>query len=169
MMFRIRNIKISLKVKPIVLNNAIIKLQNKGIIVNTYSNFLTFKADNYTYVVFKKGHTKHTHINITQIPSIKSIRRAIEIVKKCLECKVINYKTDNIIATSDLRKPICLIDIINKKCFEKIKYNNEIFPGLFIKFSTGTVIIFHSGKIVIVGCKNQKSIQWIIETVHANI
>ncbi len=168
-MFRIRNIKISLKVKPIVLNNAIIQLQKKGIATKTYSNFLTFKLHLYTYVVFKKGRTKHTHINITQIPSLKLINNAIEIVKQCLECKVLYFTIDNIIATSDLKKPICLIDIINKKSFDKIKYNNEIFPGLFIKFHNGTVILFHSGKIVIVGCKNKETIQWILETIHANI
>ncbi len=48
---------------------------------------------------------------------------------------------------------------ISKTCnFKNLKYNNEKFPGLFVKFETGTVILFHSGKLVIVGCKTEKDI-----------
>ncbi len=168
-MFQIRNIKISIKVKPLVLNNAIERLENNGITLKTYSNFLTFKTHNFTYVLFKKGQRKHSHINVTQIPSLKLIRKSIRVIEKCLGCSVLYYKIDNIIATSDLKQSVNLIDIVSRRRFDKIKYNNEIFPGLFIKFPSGTVIIFHSGKIVIVGCKNQKTIKWILEIVHANI
>lgn len=168
-MFRIRNIKISLKVKPLVLNNALKRLEKKSVTVKTYSNFISFKANTYTYVLFKKGKTKQTHINITQIPSLDLVKTAINIIVRLLKCCVLNYTIDNIIATSDLHKCVCLMDVVIKKSFERIKYNNEIFPGLFIKFINGTVIVFHTGKIVIVGCKNKESIKWILETVCANI
>lgn len=168
-MFQIRNIKISVKVKPMVLNNVIKKLKDKGVHVKTYTNFLTFKSDNFTFVIFKKGKKKYTHINITQIPSFCAINKSLKIIINLIQCVIVKYIIDNIIATSDLQKWINLQDVINKKVFEKVKYNNEVFPGLFIKFNDGTVILFHSGKIVVVGCKNDHSIKCILEKIHANI
>jgi len=42
-----------------------------------------------------------------------------------------------------------------------VKYNNQKFPGLFIKYKKGTALVFFSGKVVIVGCKNQTEIKEI--------
>jgi len=168
-MFLVRNIKISLKVKAIFLDNALEILKRNNIKAKTFCNFVTFKIRGYTYVLFKTGKAQHTHINVTQIASIKLIKKAIKILVKLMNCTVLRYSIDNIIATSDLVRPINLDEVIKNKKFKKIKYNNEIFPGLFIKFSIGTVIIFHTGRIVIVGCKSERDIKWILENVHANI
>ena len=59
-------------------------------------------------------------------------------------------------------------DALNE-CFENIKYNNEKFPGVFLKFKIGTVILFHSGKLVIVGCKNIENIECLISKICAHI
>ena len=168
-MFLIRNIKISVKVKPLVLNNVVKKFNTEGLAFKSFSNFLTFKNNHFTFVCFKKGKRKHSHINITQIPTFSLIPEALKVIKRLFECPIVSYSVDNIIATSDLKRSICLKKVIEEKKFDKIKYNNEVFPGLFIKFSSGTVILFHSGKIVVVGCKSLDSVQCIIQTVHANI
>jgi TATA-box binding protein (TBP) (component of TFIID and TFIIIB) len=168
-MFLIRNIKVSVKVKPLVLNNAVLRLKHKGIKTNLFSNFITFKAKNFTFVLFKSGQKKENHINITQIPNFRSINKAIASLVKLLRCRVLRHTVDNIIATSALDRTISLRHIVHSKAFKKIKYNSEIFPGLFVKFWNGTVIIFHTGKLVIVGCKNKRSIKWILQKITANI
>ena len=55
-----------------------------------------------------------------------------------------------------------------------IQYNNERFPGLFVKFErnlkkVGTAIVFHSGKIVIVGCKGLDELKCLSQAVSALI
>lgn len=168
-MFHVRNIKISVKIKPLVLNNVVNLLASKGISFKIYSNFVTFKNRHFTYVLFKKGKRKNCHINITQIQTLQLIKKALESIEDLLTCKVISYKVDNIIATSDVSRKISLSEIIKKNSFDVIKYNNEVFPGLFIKFKEGTVILFHSGKIVIVGCKTLESIECILKNVLVSI
>lgn len=168
-MFLIRNIKVSVKVEALILNNALSSLKNNQVLSKEFGNFITFKHNNYTFVLFKTGKNKESHINITQISNFDSINKAIDCLIKLINCTVNSYSIDNIIATSDLNKSISLSTIIKNKRFERIKYNNEIFPGLFIKFNQGTVIIFHSGKIVLVGCKSIENIEWLMSTIYANI
>ncbi len=70
----------------------------------------------------------------------------------------------------DLKKQIILkelVNLIDKYQFNgsiDISYNNEVFPGLFIKVKQenkkiGTIIIFHSGKVVFVGIKSIKKLK----------
>ncbi len=40
------------------------------------------------------------------------------------------------------RRNLNLSDISKTCNFKNLKYNNEKFPGLFVKFETGTVILF---------------------------
>lgn len=168
-MFLIRNIKISVKVGALILNNALSSLRSNNVISKEFCNFITFKHKSYTFVLFKTGKNKQSHINITQIRNLDSINIALNILIGLLSCTVNYYTIDNIIATSDLKRSITLQNIISNQKFERIKYNNEVFPGLFIKFNQGTVIVFHSGKIVIVGCKSIINIECLMNTVLANI
>jgi len=165
----VRNIKVSVKVKALVLNNALMQLQRNNISTKQFGNFISFKAENFTFILFKRGLKKETHVNITQIANFQSIHRAIEVLVKLIECVVIHYVIDNIIATSDFHRNISLQKIVELRQFKKIKYNSEVFPGLFLKFNRGTIILFHSGKTVIVGCKSIEDIEWILQMVHVNI
>jgi len=168
-MYLVRNIKVSVKVKALILNNALTHLQDNNIVLKNFGNFISFKANNYTFILFKKGQNTDTHINITQIPTFSDINYALNCIVTLIKCEIISYTIDNIIATSDLGKFISLPKIVEERKFKQLKYNSEIFPGLFIKFKKGTIIIFHSGKTVIVGCKNIESIRWILRMIHANI
>ena len=166
-MFLIRNIKVSVKVKALILNNALSCLKKRDILPKEYCNFIIFKSNNFTFILFKRKQLEDTHVNITQIPDVVSINKAVKCLINLINCEVNYYTVDNIIATSDLKKPIDLTQVLNSNTFERVKYNNEVFPGLFIKFNQGTLILFHTGKIVIVGCKSIDSIQWILNAIHA--
>lgn len=163
--YKIANVKVSLKTDKVFLDNVCEIAKEKKLYCKKYKNFIVLKS-NYTYIIFKsKEQQSESHINITKIPNTKSVRKAIDVITSLILCTIISYKVDNIIATTNLNRQINLASIVNNKKFNNLKYNNEKFPGLFIKFSIGTVIIFHSGKIVIVGCKTKKSVKCLIRKI----
>jgi TATA-box binding protein (TBP) (component of TFIID and TFIIIB) len=47
-----------------------------------------------------------------------------------------------------------------------MKYNNEEFPGLFVKKDIGTAILFHRGTIVLVGCNSKENLKKL--ALHVN-
>lgn len=168
-MFHVRNIKVSVKVKALILNNALNKLHQKFIPTRHFGNFISFKHNGYTFVLFKKGKRRDSHVNVTQIPNFACIHRAIASLIKLIECEVLHYTVDNIIATSDLNRTLSLKEVVKQIKFKKIKYNSEIFPGVFIRFKRGTVILFHSGKLVIVGCRSIDNLRWIVNLIHVHM
>ena len=169
MQFKVANVKVSVKIPTIALDIVYHIARKKNIPTNFQNNFIVLKAK-YTYIIFKKGrNSSENHINITKIPNISSISKAIKEIEDLLSCKHYNLRVDNIIASSNLYKTLDLVEIVKRKKFEKIKYNNQKFPGLFITFEKGTIIVFHSGKIVIVGCKKISEIKCILKNIFANI
>ena len=72
-------------------------------------------------------------------------------------------KVDNICATKIIKGKVCL-DLLFRELVEsnstqfRVSYNSQKFPGLFVKFYdsklTGTLLIFKSGKINLVGVKS---------------
>jgi len=166
MKYKIRNVKISVKTTPIALNNVLL-LSNKVQKVKDCKNFVVLK-DTYTYSIFKTNKKKlENHINITNIPNLEKVQDAIQHLKKHFKFCAKHVKIDNIMATSNVGKPIDLISVCERKLFENIKYNSEVFPGLHVKFEKGSVILFHSGKIVIVGTKNKQDLKCLIQNISA--
>ena len=155
MKFEISNVKVSIKTSPISLNNVL----EINLPLKSYKNYVVIKSK-YTYSIFKTNSHLENHINITKIPNLKEVLNSIEHLKKYF---------DNIIATLNIQKPIDLVSVCEKKLFESIKYNNEKFPGLFVKFKEGTAILFHSGKIVLVGCKTKKDLKCLTLNICAVI
>jgi Transcription factor TFIID (or TATA-binding protein, TBP) len=167
--YSIANVKISLKTSKIFLDNVCSIAAEKNLYCKNYKNFIVLKSK-FTYIIFKsKEEQSESHINITKIPNIESILEAIETIKSLITCSIKSYKIDNIIATTSLQRPINLASISTSGKFKKLKYNNEKFPGIFLKFTLGTVILFHSGKLVIVGCKSVHSVECLIRKICALI
>lgn len=167
-MIRIRNIKVSVKIKHLSLDNAIEVLTCNKIKFTKYQNFLTFH-NKFTYIFFKSGDGVLNHINITKIKTVKHIKRAVKKLKKLFKCVIKKVILDNIIATFDLKREINLCKILKVKLFKNIKYNIEQFPGLFVKFDTGTVILFHSGKSVLVGFKKKSDLKCVARLLIASM
>lgn len=167
-MYRIANVKVSIKTSPLFLDTVYKNLFSQSIVCKQYNNFLVVKSK-FTYIIFKTNKNRENHINITKIPSIKNIFEAVELIKVLTDCQVTSQTIDNIIATTNHKSKISLKEVIEKKIFSAVKYNNEKFPGLFLKFEEGTAILFHSGKIVLVGCKTVKNIECLLTYITANI
>jgi len=82
---------------------------------------------------------------------------------------VIRFQVDNIMATFSFPHSLSLQNLAINQFHNVAKYNCETFPGLFIKYKEGTVILFHSGKVVIVGCRREQDIQCLIQNLIAAI
>lgn len=105
---------------------------------------------------------QNNHLNVTRIKSVEEIEDVKKIVSKILKRKVIYIKIDNIMATSAMNHPISLQNLAQNQLRTIAKFNIETFPGLFLKYKEGTIILFHSGKIVIVGCRSEKDIKSLL-------
>ena len=169
MQCKIANVKVSVKVCKLPLDIVSKKLQTNHFIVTLHNNFLVAKS-RFTFIIFKANIRSITnHINITKIPNLYSISDAITELETVLNCKSFGLTVDNISATCNFPHKLDLIHVVEEKKFSQIKYNNQVFPGLFLKFPIGTAILFHSGKINIVGCKSEKDLEWILQNISANI
>lgn len=155
--YKITNIKLTLKTSFICLDTVKKFLRRKKINFKEYQNFLVIK-NIYTYVYFKSSDSEINHLNITNIPEFKKIDIAcnhiLKNILKPFKIKEIYRRVDNISASLNLNKKIDLLKIVSY--FQKIcqvSYNTEKFPGVFLKFKYGTIIIFHTGKCIFIGCK----------------
>jgi len=174
MRFQLTNIKISIKVLKICLNNVeqILKRQKKQ--CKKYSNYIVIQ-DRFTYIVFKpsiKKNLETSHVNITKIPNIDMINKAIYHLIKIINCTYVsNSKTiDNITASVKIPKdltPEKIVNIFRNRC--RITFNKETFPGVFLKFETGTAIVFHTGKCIVIGCKKIVDLEETVEKILTNL
>jgi len=164
-MYKISNIKISLKIEEIGLNTVKKILKKKNIFFFEKNNYLILK-DIYVYVFFKSKSVSK-HVNVTKINNIEKIKSAISFLKETLNeinVKIISETIDNITATLNYQKEINLKNLANDlSLFKNIKFNQEKFPGLFLKTKYATLIIFHTGKINKIGFKDPNKLPKIIE------
>ena len=166
-MFEIKNVKISLKLEIISLKTVIEHLKVNAIEFQVKNNYIVINYK-YSFVLFKPKNKQIRHVNVTKIPNLEEIDTAVDV----FENKIFNNLgvhinkiiVDNLTAVYNTGKSIYLPDIIkNKKDHFIIKYNNEKFPGMFVKFDVGTLIIFHTGKIIAVGCKTLDQLKYLFD------
>lgn len=170
MNYFITNIKVSLKSQRLCLNSVQKVLAEKKITFTKFTNFLVIRHE-YTYILFKTGKNNNNHINITKIKHLENIDKAVENINHMLfECGFceIYRKVDNITASVNIKKSVDLLSLVSFFKNEKISYNPEKFPGIFIKFSIGTVILFHTGRCIIIGTKKTSDIECLVQKL-ANI
>lgn len=160
--------KISLKSTAISLNNASKCLELNNVPYKIYCNFISFKK-HLTFVLFKTSANNTNHINISKIKSQEDIDIACDTVKSLLGVDILSVKIDNIVSTTNLKRNLNLSDIVSSNRFSEVKYNPEQFPGLFLTLDRGSAILFHSGKVVIVGCKTNKDVEWVATEIIAKL
>lgn len=166
MSYNITNIKISLKTSFLCLDTVVSILQEKAIAHKRYSNFIVIR-DLYTYIIFKQGCNGRNHVNITKLKVLADIDLSIKhLCSVLLTCHIVEYKRviDNITASINLERQFNLLEIT--KIFPgHCSYNTEKFPGLFLKFNCGTIILFHTGKCILIGAKTESDIQCLIAKI----
>jgi Transcription factor TFIID (or TATA-binding protein, TBP) len=162
--YKITNVKVSIKTSSICLDTVVKVVEDLNIKHTVYPNYIVIQSC-YTYILFKSHKdSKLNHINITKIPNLEHVDVAKQYL--CDLLKIENASTpvvDNITVSTYLNRkstPEELISLFTKHC--KITYNQETFPGVFLKFCCGTAIVFHTGRCILIGCKNISNIAEIL-------
>lgn len=147
------NVKISFRIsKHINVKNKLLFVPN----VKWYNNFAIIKKT-YTFTIFTSG-----FVNITGIPQINRIFYAVKALRKLIKIKKQHIQTepkiDNTTSSGTFNQKINLMNLKEKIQQShknvKIKLNPFYFSGATFKFSEyGTIIIFSTGKYIIVGAK----------------
>jgi TATA-box binding protein (TBP) (component of TFIID and TFIIIB) len=166
-MFQITNIKLSLKLQSVSLDSVENICEKKNIYFKTYPNFIVIKTK-YTYILFKENNQNINHLNVTKIPCFLDIEDSIELFATLMNRSIFTKQQtiDNITANLSLNKNINLSHFASLyKNDYFITYKNETFSGLCIRFLSGTALLFHTGSVVIIGCKNTKDIKWILKKI----
>lgn len=182
----VTNVKISIKCDPVSLHTVSEKAEDQAYKVKKSNNFIVLKRDFCVSLFKRKLGALYNHVNITKIRDFDSIDRIISELKKIdVFCRTEFLVVDNITGQLnthvyiDIRKFVnnnlqSVFDKYTKDISVHVKYNNEKFPGAFLKFfkekrKLGTSIVFHSGKVIFVGSKCLKDIQCLSLLTHAII
>ena len=147
--------------------------------VKHFGNFVVVKRENFVYSIFKKKKKEKSageknegkndsnavlyHINITKIPSTNQIASSIDSLKNFIrnEYLVVAKEINNLTCSYD--SGISLVPLLDlmKKVKKKIpfvkwvRFNPERFPGMFILFPNNTLLIFSSGKMVVISRRSE--------------
>jgi len=160
-MYKISNVKISFTCKFDYFTYYYLKSFAKKI-TNTYI-ILKDKKNRYTYTMYRYNKTGNKHsrtINITGIKSFDLILHAVRTFQSLaldsFSCEQI--RIDNSTASGLLSHKLDFVKLakaINNKYV--LKHNLSLFPGAFIRLQNNNknVILFPSGKFILVGCKSR--------------
>lgn len=115
------------------------------------------KKSNVCFLLFRSGKVIMT--------GVKNIKQAIKILTKILKkynskAGIKSFKIINMTFSGIVNYSVTWEKVKNQKCF---KYEPEIFPALYWKKDSITVMLFHSGKYVLTGVKDYFTAQLIKE------
>lgn len=123
--------------------------------VKLFHNFIVLK-NKFTYIVF-------FNVNYVNVTSIKETENCIS--SSLHFCNLLSFEEkhispveiDNLTLTINLQRKINVqksVFYLRKNGFI-VKFNNQVFPAAFARREkiTGSLSIFRTGKLVIVGCK----------------
>lgn len=171
MEYKITNIKLSVKCRDLCLDSVERYLSNEKIPFKKFNNYIVTKIK-YTYIIFKKNIKSDEdiyHINITKLDRFDFLDDSINNIRlMSKDCNICSYTIDNITVSTNFQKTINLLEVLNKLPNEiRATYNSETFPGIFLKYqhNRGTAILFHTGKCVLLGCKNLTNIEYILDSL----
>ena len=168
--YAISNIKISCIIAIKDTKLLLLNSDDKG--VKHFGNFAVVRRNNFVYSIFKKreksageknNNTVLYHINITKIPSSDQIASSIDNLKNIIENEyfVVAKQINNLTCTYDTGlSSISLLGLIEKvkekvPSVKRVRFSPERFPGMFISFPNNTLLIFSSGKMVVIGGKSE--------------
>ena len=100
------------------------------------------------------------HVNLTGIRDFQILRQELQYIKILLipdNWEKVSFKIDNICSSLSFPSKIKLKKL--SEIYLTARYNIVRFPAVFIKSKFGTVVVFESGKVNILGCKTFSEIK----------
>lgn len=174
-MVKIANIKASIKLRngePLsFFKNVCV---NKKLLHTEHANFIVI-SDLFTYIIFKMSPlTACNHVNVTKIRDFNGVSLAAAHLNRMFNVNagLEDVTVDNITATADFKCAVHLpifLQVCSANGDAKMSYNNEKFPGLFVRFDKGTAILFSSGKCVFIGHKLLAHVNDSFDKLYQNI
>ena len=159
--YRTSNVKVSIKLSAVCLNTVIEQCARARVRCRKFHNFVVVYGA-YTFTLFKRGSAGVCHVNVCGILCPCYVDSAVAYVCSFTQQQAaLSFCIDNITATIDLGRCVGLSHLQQAaRSLPDLRstFNKQKFPGLFIKFERGTAIIFASGKVNIVGVKNEEEI-----------
>ena len=161
--YQISNVKLSA-----VFLSKVRKEEFKSHLLKNYCKDISFRKNliiirsKYTCIIFHKIPGKY-HVNVTKIQCLDDVKPALDYIRSkyfpSIRFQFIKHNIDNISASCSLNRFISLHQLA-KKC-KNVRFNPERFPGCFLKYDNqkGTLAIFSSGSINILGCVNEAQIK----------
>lgn len=170
-MFTIKNIKISFKIQRISLNTVLKHLNEKNMAYELKSNYIILRCQ-FVFIIFKSKDLTVSHINVTKIGQMSDMDTVEKVFKDDVfnldEIVILNKQIDNITAVYSHHEQIVLQKIIEQvKETKTVIYNREKFPGLFLRCKIGTLIFFHTGKVIAVGVKTEHDLYLLFNDLKA--
>ena len=174
---RVSNVKLSVKIPDTSLEKLVEECKKNEFDFKLYGNFIVLKvpsvstkSSQYTYTVFKKAMLKQCdlntckqHVNATRIlphqieDCIETLHRTLGCEKTCL----LTHQVDNLTATASIGRKVNIQTFLERNTFlrKEIKYNPEIFPGIFLTFGKRKAVLFRSGIVNILACKSLEEVE----------
>jgi TATA-box binding protein (TBP) (component of TFIID and TFIIIB) len=157
----INNIKFGFTIKPP--NSYLPRLDylSEFFTVKRSGNITTLRTEDFVYIIFSSG-----NINATGVRSINQVEECLDffltIFSIPLPLKCVNIRIDNISASMSLGRPLHVgIEVLSQlvqRHSGRISFNQGSFPGITINLQKGTIILFTSGKINVVGVKKESDL-----------
>ena len=144
---------------------------NKDVERKVFSNF-TVVRKKYVYTIFKtRNNDKTYHVNITKVPSREDIEISLSKLTDIISNRfyVKTWKINNLTCSFRADFEIPLLDVfekLQKKSFvKKMRFNPERFPGMFVSLEANTILIFSTGRMIIIGAKTEDSAERSLDLI----
>ena len=126
--------------------------------------FHLFQGKYFSYLLFlyfcKTNLFYSQHVNITKCRNYDFIPKALQNLSFLTGLNIddITYVVDNISSTGDLKKRVDIGEFLSRNKELIAHFNQETFPGCYLKYKSVTIGLFSSGKAIFVGARDLSSI-----------
>jgi len=103
-----------------------------------------------TFLIFRTGKIVCLACKTMEVVQF-SMDRLIELLPE-FEVQITDIKTVNVVGSCNLGRRVKILDLARER--EDASYEPEIYPAVIMEKNGGKALIFHTGKIIITGCRS---------------
>jgi TATA-box binding protein (TBP) (component of TFIID and TFIIIB) len=164
----INNIKFGFTIKPPSLYLSKLDYLSEFFEVKRSGNIVTLRTEDFVFIIFTSGHINATGVRSTHLIS-ECVDFFLTIFSLPHKVESIDIRIDNISASTSLNRPsrpaIEVLSKIANRHSGRISFNQESFPGVTINLKYGTIIIFMSCKVNVVGVKRESNLSYLCDII----